>query len=92
MDRISCWRYLGPIHLSRATDAEWTLLADRIGPICNSTVFLLKEDSIEHYVIAVRVSWAAHAPTRGRAGTVRRMNGTVRSSRAWRVGEATTAR
>src|SRR5262249_18519925 len=58
VDRISCWRNTGPIYLRRATDQERAVLEERIGPIRYATVFLLKPDSIEHYVIASRVYWA----------------------------------
>ncbi|MGI5398459.1 hypothetical protein ACQEVG_03170 [Streptomyces sp. CA-135486] len=59
VDRISCWKDMGPLHLRIADEAERSVLEGRIGPIEEDTsVFLLEPGSIESYVIAGKVYWA----------------------------------
>ncbi|WP_326650385.1 hypothetical protein [Streptomyces sp. NBC_01750] len=59
VDRISCWKDMGALHLRVAHDEERLVLEGRVGPIEeDSSVFLLEPGSIESYVIAGRVYWA----------------------------------
>ncbi|WP_327304426.1 hypothetical protein OG730_13245 [Streptomyces sp. NBC_01298] len=58
VQRISCWKDIGPLHLRAADDAERATLESRIGPIGKKWVFLLEPDSIESYIIAGGVEWA----------------------------------
>ncbi|MET9480614.1 hypothetical protein [Streptomyces sp. NPDC006638] len=58
VQRISCWKDIGPVHLRVAEVAERAIVESRIGPIGRREVFLLAPDSIESYIIAGRVVWA----------------------------------
>ncbi|WP_306359912.1 hypothetical protein [Nocardia sp. CC227C] len=59
VERISCWKDLGPIDVRRAEGAERAELAQRIGSIRpSSVVFYLERGSVESYVIASRLHWA----------------------------------
>ncbi|MFE7332668.1 hypothetical protein ACFU8W_49175 [Streptomyces sp. NPDC057565] len=58
VQRISCWKDIGPVHLRAADTAERATLESRIGSIGRKWVFLIEPDSIESYVIAGRVVWA----------------------------------
>ncbi|MCJ0871656.1 hypothetical protein [Streptomyces sp. AP-93] len=58
VERISCGKDIGPLHLRAADAAERATLESRIGPIGDAWVFLLEPDSIESYIIAGRVAWA----------------------------------
>ncbi|QIQ05041.1 hypothetical protein [Streptomyces liangshanensis] len=58
VQRISCWKDIGPVHLRVADTAERATLESRIGPVRRREVFLLEPGSIESYVIAGRVVWA----------------------------------
>ncbi|MEV7778314.1 hypothetical protein [Kitasatospora sp. NPDC088351] len=59
VERISCWKDMGPIHVRRADDRERADLEHRIGEIGPSgDVFLLEPGSVESYVIAMRLYWA----------------------------------
>jgi hypothetical protein len=59
VERISCWKDVGPLRLRRADAVERDLLVGRVGRIrAGSSVFLLESGSLESYVIASRVYWA----------------------------------
>ncbi|MFF2660453.1 hypothetical protein ACFVUH_24225 [Kitasatospora sp. NPDC058032] len=59
VERISCWKDMGPVHVRRADDGERADLERRIGPIgTGRVVFLLEAGSVESYVIALRLYWA----------------------------------
>lgn len=60
LDRISCWRTVGSIHLRHPTDVEQAAVEARIGPVRHANVYLLRPDSIEDYVIAGAVHWAEY--------------------------------
>lgn len=58
VQRISCWKDIGPVHLRDADAEERATLESRVGPIGRKRVFLIEPDSIESYIIAGRVVWA----------------------------------
>jgi hypothetical protein len=61
IERISCWKDIGPIHFRRAAQGERDLLAQRIGKIRrDSPVFLLEDGSVESHVICSRAFWAEY--------------------------------
>lgn len=58
VERVSCWRSIGRIHLRHPTDTERAALIARIGSVRGANLYLLRPDSIEDYVVANRVYWA----------------------------------
>ncbi|MFE6869548.1 hypothetical protein ACFVFS_23710 [Kitasatospora sp. NPDC057692] len=59
VERISCWKDMGPVQVRRADDSERADLERRIGAIgTGGEVFFLEPDSVESYVVAMRLYWA----------------------------------
>ncbi|MEU2432449.1 hypothetical protein ABZ611_23615 [Streptomyces sp. NPDC007861] len=96
VQRISCWKDIGPVHLRAADAAERATLESRIGPIGKKRIFLIEPDSIESYVIAGRVLWAEFvlpspftlpsplvSSNREEAETYQPVDGVVHSTRAY---------
>ncbi|GAA5015293.1 hypothetical protein [Kitasatospora paranensis] len=58
LQRISCWKDIGTLHLRIADAGERSSLERRIGTFRRHQAYLLEPDSIESYVIAGAVHWA----------------------------------
>ncbi|MEV0430859.1 hypothetical protein [Micromonospora sp. NPDC050495] len=58
VSRVCCWKDFPGAHLRQSSEAERAEIERRIGALRSSErVFLLEADSMESYVIAMRVYW-----------------------------------